>query len=186
MNGKTEASPSPQAPAEEPTEPVFRTLYTWRALTRNFKRHDKEFYSTIIAVAILFSIVFFFIKEIFLIIVIWAGVFLVYALSNMPPEEVEHKITTQGITTMNHSYLWDDLGPFWFMESGGEKVLKVSSRGNIFGQMVLLLGNGDEAKIRDTLAKYLPYWEVPEKTFSDKVSEWLVQKFSFERSPKAS
>ncbi len=136
-----------------------------------------------IALAILFSIVFFFIKEFLLIVVIWAAVFFTYAISQVPPEELEHKITTEGITVFGKSYLWDDLGPFWFIQKDGETILKIASKvRSVFGEIALLLGTVPQEKIKDILSKYLPYLEVPDKTFSDKAADWLSSKFSFEKA----
>ncbi len=150
-----------------------------------FKTRDKEFYSTIIALAILVSIVFFFIKEFLLVVVIWAAVFFIYALSNFPPDEVEHKITNQGITSLGQTHLWDDLGPFWFVEKNGTNLLKIASRRNLLGELTILLGSENRENIRKVLAEYLPYLETPQHTFADKASDWLVSKFSFEKPPKA-
>jgi len=165
------------------TEEGVKTLLTWKAMSRTFKQHDKEFYSTMIALAILFSIVFFFIKEFLLIIVIWAAVFFTYAVSQVPPEELEHKITTDGITVFGKSYLWDDLGPFWFIQKDGETMVKIASKNtSIFGEIALLLGNVPQEKMKAILANYLPYMEVPDKTFSDKAADWLSTRFSFEKA----
>lgn len=152
-------------------------------MSRTFKRRDKEFYSTIIALAILFSIVFFFIKEFLLIVVIWAAVFFTYAISQVAPEELEHRITADGLFVFGKTYLWDDLESFWFVQKDGETILKISPKQkNVFGEITLLLGNVSEEKIKDVLSKYLPYLEAPEKTFSDKAADWLSTKFSFEKA----
>ncbi|OGG07364.1 hypothetical protein A2872_03520 [Candidatus Gottesmanbacteria bacterium RIFCSPHIGHO2_01_FULL_42_12] len=169
--------------AENTTEAV-RDLFVWQSLSRTYKKLDKEVYSTIIAVTILLSVVFFFIKEFLLIVVAWAMVFFYYAVSQVAPEQVEHKISSQGLISYGKVYLWEDLGPFWFGGMGDERVLKISSRGNIFGQLTLLLGSADEKKLTETLILYLPYLENPERTFSDKAASWLSTKFSFEKAIK--
>jgi hypothetical protein len=170
--------------AEEVKESVVRDLYKWTAPSRKVLKPDKEIYSTIIAVAILASIIFFFIKEFLLIVVVWALVFFYYALSQMESEMVEHKVTTQGLVSYGKSWLWTELGPFWFEGEGRDRVLKIASRRDWLGQMVLLLNGADEKKLTEILAKYLPFIETPEKTFSDKAVTWLTSKFSFEKAVK--
>ncbi len=145
---------------------------------------DREVYSTIIAVAILASIVFFFVKEFLLIVVSWALVFFYYAVSQIPPEETTHRVTENGLISYDKTYLWDNLGPFWFEGLGEERVLKISSKNNVFGQITLLLGTGDEKKLTEVLSKHLSFIETPEKTFSDKAAAWLSSKFSFEKAVK--
>ncbi len=170
---------------EKPENQELKTLLIWRAPSRVFKVRDKEFYSTVIALAILASIVFFFVKEFLLVVVIWAGVLFTYALSNYPPEEVEHKITDHGLTTLGTFYPWEDLGPFWFSEKYQTIVLHVSARRQLLGELTLLLRNEDQDKIKDLLAKHLPYLENRQETWSDRASSWLSSKFSFEKTPKA-
>ena len=117
--------------------------------------------------------------------VIWAAVFFTYAISQVPPEELEHKITADGLTVFNKVYLWDDLESFWFVQKDGETILKISPKAkNVFGEIALLLGNVSQEKVKDILAKHLAYLEVPEKTFSDKAADWLSAKFSFEKAIK--
>ncbi len=175
----------PEKAAATEKRPINETLLVWRAPSRVFKKRDKEFFSTISAVAILFSIVFLFMKEFLLIVVAWAAVFFVYALSKTPPEEVEHKITAEGITSMNHSYLWEEMDKFWFEGEGAERMLKITSgKAGLFGELAMLLGNTSEEKIKTVLSDYLPFVEAPHKTFADTASDWLVQKFSSEKSSK--
>lgn len=164
-------------------EPV-KILFVWRSPSRPYQARDKEFYSTIIALAILASIVFFFIKEFLLVVVIWAGVFFIYALSHSPPEEVEHKITNHGLTTLNVSYLWDDLGFFWFTAKNDTTILHLATNRNLLKELTILIAGSDREKIKDILAKYLPFLENPRESWSDKASAFLTSKFSFAKPPK--
>ena len=111
-------------------------------------------------------------------------VFFYYAISQVAPETVEHRVTTQGLVSYGKAYLWENLGPFWFEGVGRDRVLKITTRDNVFGQLTLLLEAADEKKLTEMLAEYLPFWEVPEKTFSDKAAAWLSSKFSFEKAVK--
>jgi hypothetical protein len=167
----------------EEKEPI-KTLLEWRSPSRSFQRYDKEVFSTMAAMAVLFTIVLLFIKEFLLIIVIWSLLFLYYSFSRRPPEEVEHKIATNGLTSIGKMYRWDELGSFWFENYGQDKILKILGGGGVFGMLVILLGNLDEKKVKEALEKYLPYKEMVEKTWSDKATDWLTSKFSFEKATK--
>lgn len=165
---------------EENTDKArVRDLFVWRSLNRPQKEYSKEVFSTLGAVVLLVSIIFAFFQEWLAILVAWAAFFLFWQLSKMASVDVDHKITTEGIISMNHSYLWVELGPFWFTEKQGEETLHIA-HGNIFGQLVLLIDKADQDKIRNILAEYLPYIEVPEKSFVEKMSDWFSKKFPIE------
>lgn len=155
-------------------------LFEWKSLNRPTWNFTKEVYTTMAAVAILLSIIVAFFQEWFLILVIWAIYFLFYQLSKAPPVLVDHKITTEGIISMGKAYIWAELGPFWFTTRGEDTVLHVSHR-NIFGSLLLIIKGEDEEKIKDILAEYLPYVEIPGKSTSEKMSDWFSAKFPIER-----
>ncbi len=121
----------------------------------------------------LISLILIFFQEWLAIIVSWAAYFLFYALTKVPQTTVEHKITTQGIISLNQAYIWTELGPFWFTTRGPETILHVAHRG-LFGHLTLLINPQDQEKVRDNLAEYLPFIEMPQKTAFDKFSDWFA------------
>lgn len=164
---------------ETTQKPRVRDLFSWRSLNRPAKEYTKEVFSTLGAIALLVSIIFAFFQEWLAIVVTWAAFFLFWQLSRMTPEEVNHKITTEGIVSINHAYLWSELGPFWFVQKGADTELHIA-HGNVFGQLIMLINKADEEKIREDLATYLPYIEVPEKSAVEKLSDWFSKKFPLE------
>ena len=161
---------------EENAKPRVHDLFSWRSLSRPAKQYGKEVFSMVGAIAVLVSIILAFFQEWLAILVSWAAFFLFFALSRAKPEEVDHKISTEGLVSMNHAYLWSELGPFWFMERNGDTMLHLT-HGNIFGQLVILVDKKDQEKIRNILAEYLPYVELPEKSTTEKFSDWFAKKF---------
>ena len=121
-----------------------------------------------------------------LIATIWAFYFIIYVLGRFPPEEVNHKVTTQGITTGGRVYLWSELIDFWFTQSHGQKILNVETfptgRLRLGGRLFLLLGDLAEEKVKEALVKYLPYREIPERNWMDNTAAWLSQKIPLEKS----
>ena len=151
-------------------------LFEWKSMSRPLWQFGKEVFATFGAIALLVSIILSFFQEWLAIVVTWAAFFLFWALTRIVPEEVDHKITTEGIISMNHAYLWGELGPFWYSEKGGDHVLHVSHR-NVLGQLAIIVKAEDKEKIRDVLAQYLPFVEIPEKSVVEKMSEWFAKKF---------
>lgn len=179
-----------KAESAKDAKPRVRDLFSWKSLNRPQKQYSKEVFSTLAAIAFLVSLILALFQEWLTILVTWAAYFLFWALTKVPPEEVEHKITTQGIVSMNRSYLWSELGPFWFTPSHpegftakeNETVLHISHR-SLLNQLALLVDPKDREKIQESLAEYLPFIEVPEKSLPEKLSHWFAKKFPIQSGP---
>ena len=132
------------------------------------------------------SVILLFFREWLLIAAIGAFYFVIYVLGRFPPEEAEHRITTQGVTTGGRAYLWRELSDFWFTQSHSQTILNVeilpTGRIRFSGRLFILLGSQPEAKVKEILAKYLPYLEIPEKNWADNAAAWLSKKIPLEKS----
>jgi hypothetical protein len=158
----------------------LKGLLEWRASVRPFRARSRDFWTTVLAVVILLSIILVFLKEFLLIAVMIAFVFVFYIFSTVPPGEVEHRITTRGVITGGRSYNFDDLGLFYFTEKWGERILNIERTLGLGGRLMMLLGREmTEEKIRGVLKNYLVE-ETPEPTYLDKVTKWLGDRFPLE------
>jgi len=160
---------------------TLKTLLTWTAPERPFKKRDREFFTTIGAIVFLLAVILLFLKEWLLITVIIALVFVSYIMATVEPRKVEHKITNRGITTGGRTYRWEELGRFWFSERWGKKILHVESLLRFPGRLILILGENEQDQVEKTLSQYLSY-EEPEKTWVDNASEWLSRRVPLESS----
>lgn len=171
---------------EKELEAEVRTFLSWKSPSRPFKRRETEFFKTLGAILFLVSVVLLFFKEWLLIMAIGAFYFITYVLSRFPPEDIGHKITTQGITTDRRVYLWRELSDFWFTQSFSQTVLNVevlpTGKFRLAGRLFILLGNEKEEKVKELLAQYLSYREIPEKNWLDDASAWLAKKVPLERN----
>src|SRR3989344_2790499 len=84
----------PATVSHEPKE--IKTLLNWRSPSRPFKKRSRDYFTTIAAIVFLIGVILLFIKEFLLIGVILALMFVSYVLATVPPEEVEHEISTEG------------------------------------------------------------------------------------------
>lgn len=157
-----------------------RDLFVWTSPSHQKREYPKEFFTTLAAIATLLSIIFAFFQEWFAILVAWSALFLFYALSKIEPQQAEHKITTQGVISLNQTFLWGELGVFWFTEKNGDEFLHIATR-NIFGQIMIIIDRADKDEIRDILAHYLPFVEVWEKSTTEKLSDWFSKKFPIQK-----
>ncbi len=173
---KTEnQSPQPVTVFKEP----LRDLLVWKAPARAFKKRNREYYTTIGAIAFLLIVILLFLKEWLLIGVIISLGFVSYVLASVPPQEEEHKITTRGVFTGGKRYDWNGLGRFWFTEKWGNKILNIETGLAFPRRLMLLLGSQKKKDIKNALEKYLVF-EKPEKTIIDKASAWLQKKVPLE------
>lgn len=161
-----------------------RVLYSWMAPVRPFKDRNRDYYTTIAAIAFLVIIILVFMKEFLLIAVVIAFAFVAYVLAAVPPEEIEHQLTSRGIRSAGKLYRWGELRRYWFSEKFGQKMIMIQTFMLFPGQLLLMLGKGNEKKVRDFLNDRLPY-DQPEPTFLDKSANWLSEKVPLEGETKA-
>lgn len=153
----------------------IRTLLTWKAPSRPFKKQDKEFWRTVLTIIFLLSVILLFFKEWFLIATIIALAFLYYVLSTVSPEEVEYRLTNQGIRIGEVNYPWEILYRFWFSKKWEQKILNVEGQVGLGGRLMLMIGKQDPEQVKKVIDKYLVHEEAP-LTFFDTASGWLSKK----------
>lgn len=171
---KVEVKPEPAPPVE------LKTLLKWSAPSRPFKKRDREYYTTIAAIVFLLAVILLFLKEWLLIAVMVALMFVAYVLATVPPEVVEHELNTRGIVTGGKLYRWEDLARFWFTKKWQETILHLDTKLKFPGRLMLLLGEVNEAKVKEIIQKRVQY-EVPEKTYIDRSAAWLSAKIPLEK-----
>ena len=185
---KTESNPQMKTVASEATPAGTmqqevgeeKVLLTWKAPVRPYKKRDREYYTTIAAIAFLVIIILAFLREFLLIAVVIAFAFVSYVFAAIPPEETEHQLTSRGVRSADRLYRWADLLQFWFTEKFGQKMVVVRTKVLFPGQLLLMLGKVDESKVRVIFNERLPH-EAPVPTFMDKSSQWLSEKIPLEK-----
>lgn len=158
----------------------IRTLLSWEAPARPFRKKDRSYYTTIAVLAILLMLIAFLAHEFLLIGVILSFAFVAYVLAFVPPHIIKYKISTQGITIGEDFYFWHFLDSFWFKEKDGSKVLHIQTNLRFPAQLMLVLGDQDEEKVKKTVARFLPFVEVPYKSWMEKWTEGLQKHFPLE------
>jgi len=155
------------------------TVLEWQAPSRPFKKRDRQYYTTIIIIVFLVSLILFFAGQFLPIAVVVSIGFLAYVLSAVPPENITNKITTYGIRIDNDLYYWEELGRFWFEEKYGYQTLLVEL--NRFpGRIVLLLGQLSKENLTEILSEVLLN-QTPPPTYMDKASDWLQKNIKLEK-----
>ncbi len=158
----------------------IKTLLSWEAPSRPFKKKDRSYYTTIATLAILLVVIAFLAQEFLLIGVILSFAFVAYVLAFVPPHNISYKISTQGITIGEDFYFWHYLDSFWFKEKDGSKVLHIQTWLRFPAQLMLVLGTENEEKVQKIVARFLPFHEKPFKSWMEKWSESLQKHFPLE------
>lgn len=161
-----------------------KTLLFWKAVSRPFRKKDRSYYTTIIILITLVSLIALLAGEKLLIGVLLALLFLIYVLNFVSPEEVEYKLSTQGITIGEHFYHWYELDSFWFSEKDGFKILNVLTQLRFPGMLIIVIGNVSESDVKRVMARFLPFHEIAPKSQIEKWTESLQKHFPLENPHK--
>ncbi|MEX0622057.1 MAG: hypothetical protein WD187_03680 [Candidatus Woykebacteria bacterium] len=154
-----------------------KSLFRWQSFSRPYtKRGSKWFIYTFLLVATIILILLF-VREFFIIAPVLALAFVAYILSTIPPETIENEITTQGINTAGHSYIWEELDDFWSSEKNNFTILYIDTYLQWPRRLIILINKHDLEKIREILARYIPYRELPKTTWLDTAADFFSNGF---------
>ncbi len=145
----------------------------WQSPSRPFKKRTKRFFTTVMVIGLLVSLILFFAGQVLPVAVVFSIVFLVYVLSVVPPIMLNHTITTFGIHIDAELYYWQELGRFWFETKHNQGLVNIEVT-RFPGRLTLMLGDQTEDEIRSVLAEVL-LEERPPLTQFEKIAKWLEQ-----------
>lgn len=173
MAAQTQNSTLEKKEARARYEPE-KDLVVWFAPARPFKRRNREYYITLLAMAAIVGLILFFAEGSMPVILIISLVFLFYVLNTVEPEGVEYKITTKGVKVAGRKTEWDKMVRFWFSRRFDSDLLIIETL-TLPGRMELVVMPEKKEEIKKALAKYLPDEEAP-PSFLDKLANWFSKK----------
>lgn len=141
----------------------MKILYAWKAPSRVFIPRDRVWFLTVGAIALVFILFFAFLLDYVVILVICVIVLIAFLLASVPPEKVEHQITTRGVKSFDTMYKWKDLKSFWIAQKHGLKLLYIDTKLRFPGRLLMLMKSRDEIKIIKHLRKFIDFKEFEEK-----------------------
>lgn len=158
-----------------------KTLISWTAPGRPYKKRKKEFYLTGLLVVFLLNVILFIFSQYLLMFVVLTLYFFSASLSYVPPQNFHFRISTQGIKIEDHFYIWDELYDFYFKKIHGVDVAIVRAESFLPYELRMPLGDVPKDHMRRILINFLPYREVVKPTFMERSGEWLARNFPLER-----
>lgn len=159
-----------------------KTLLSWSAPGRPFKKKQKEYFITSLLIVLFVEVILFLFSQYLLMVVVLSLTFVSFALAIVPPKDFHYRISTEGITIEDHFYLWQELYDFYFKKRNNVEVLHLRTRVLLPGELTITLGNIDKEHVKSVIIPYLPYREVIKSTFVEKSGDWLSRNFPLERS----
>lgn len=140
-----------------------KVLHSWKAPAIVFIQRKKAWFLKVSIVALLLILFFAFLQDFIVILVICVIVLIAFLLASIPPQEVEHKVTSRGIKSIGDLYKWKDLSKFWVAERYNQKVIYVHTKLRYPSRIVMIVGKKDELKVVKLLLEQLDYKELDKK-----------------------
>lgn len=155
-----------------------KTILEWESYDRPHKKWTKEFYSSVIVIAFLVSVILFFIEGVMPVVVVWALVFMLWAMNKTEPVMTKNIMTTWGLRSVNKFYDFQRMTNFWFETKWGTRLLRINLTDSPW-HVVFVISKEMEEKLKSELEKVVPHVE-PEPTAMDKFTKWLGEKVPLE------
>ena len=154
-----------------------KTLHHWESAAHVFIQRGKKWITYVILITLLITLILLFIREFFIIAPVLGVAFLAYVLASVPPENIDHKLTTQGVISGKHNYLWEEIYDFWFTEKHSHTILNMDLQVGLPPVIILIIDSKDKEKIKSILLRYLPFREVPQTGWLDNAGDSLSNLF---------
>lgn len=161
-------------------DPDEEKTLLWTAPARPYHKKDRSYYTTIAIIVTLLILIALLAQEFLLIGVLLALTFVTYVLAFVPPEDVEYRLSTNGVGAGGHFYVWDDLDSFWFSEKEGHRILHILTKLKFPRRLLFILGPHDEDTVKKILAKYISFREIAPRSLLDGWAESIQKHFPLE------
>lgn len=168
-------------PSEEPQYNDVRSLLSWTAPGRPFRKKNREFYLSCLLIFFLIEVIVFLFAQYQLMLAVGAVTFLSLVMATVPPKDFHYRISTEGVKVEDHFYIWNELYDFYFKKIDKVDVLIIRTEALIPGELRITLGNVSRDHVRRVLINFLPYREVVKQTFMEKSADWLSRNFPLDR-----
>ncbi|TRZ42336.1 hypothetical protein D4S03_12355, partial [bacterium] len=120
----------------------------------------------------------YFIEGIMPVLVIWAMVFMLWAMSRTEPRLEKYAISSWGLKTKERTYRFEEMTNFWFETKWGGRLMRINLA-KVPWHLVIVINSEDEDKIRKIMLQSVTYQE-PTVTAVDRLVKWLGDKIPLE------
>jgi uncharacterized membrane protein YobD (UPF0266 family) len=160
--------------------PPADDLLVWDAPVRPFKKRDRVYYQTIIALAFLLVVISFFLHEWLLIGSILAVVFVSYVLAAVPPLVISNKLTKKGVWTGETFFNYSEISQYWFENQLESTVMILLLKNS--ARVFLVVPDEKKEKANEIMNNNVVFREKPLKNAISKIGDWMKRKIPLEES----
>lgn len=162
----------------------FQVLHEWKAPDRPFRKKDRSYFTTVFILVLVFTPFAWIFAGITAVLALWALGFAVYVFNLVPPQDVRYRLSTQGVTIDDQFYHWNELDSFWISKKEAQKVLHIPTHLSMPSMLMLVVPEDQEDAVSRICARYLPFREIPPRSFIEKMADALQKHFPLENTPK--
>lgn len=155
-----------------------KILFEWEAFERPHKVWSKEFFSSVVVIAFLVSVIFYFIEGLMPVFVVWALVFMVWSMSKTEPRKTSNRLSSWGLKAPERTYRYEEMNNFWFETKWGSRLLRINLVSAPW-HLVLVVDPGKETEVKNIMLEHVIYQE-PAVTWMDRAIKWVGQKMPLE------
>ncbi len=136
-------------------------------------------------IGILLGVLFLFMKEFALILVVGSIILFFSSLDKMTFSKVRYEVSNHGILIGDDLYFWDRLRRYYFSPRGvSDEVIVIDTVLGIPGKIYLPFDSENKPKIMEIFNRYLNYLEEEPKTVFDNAYNKIINMFGVEEVPQ--
>jgi len=136
-------------------------------------------------IGILLGVLFLFMKEFALILVVGSIILFFSSLDKMTFSKVRYEVSNHGILIGDDLYFWDRLRRYYFSPRGvSDEVIVIDTVLGIPGKIYLPFDSENKPKIMEIFNRYLNYLEEEPKTVFDNAYNKIINMFGVEEIPQ--
>ena len=151
-----------------------KDLFLWRAPARPFKKRNREFWVSVIAISAIVGFIFYIIEGIMPVLLLISLVFLFYILSTVAPDEIEYKVTSWGVRIADKRTDWEAINRFWFSKRLDTDLL-IFGTFTLPGRLELVINPKSKETLKKVIINHIPEEEAPPNSL-DRAANWVANK----------
>lgn len=141
---------------------TFALLFSWESPERAWSARSRQWYILYSLFFVLLITVTVLLAEYLLTLAIIAFIFLWFTHASIPPELVEHQVTSLGIKTFDKLYKWEQIKHYWFSLKEGVNFLNLEvieklEKPDFVRTMSLIIKPENEEELFFVLIEHIDY-----------------------------
>lgn len=148
-------------------------FFEWEAPMRYFEEKPPSYFKAVVSIAVLVSLLLFFLKEFLLLMVVWVIVFVAYVKALVPPLHIRYKLTKFGIQFYTTTINYKNIHAFSLIKRPQAQLLRFIMYGGLEWTALLPSDKHQGDEIISFLKERVPFLEHIPETEIDKMANWL-------------